>query len=137
MWRGLAALFALLTPLAQQRPALLDGLPMAHGMARHASVAAAPESEAVTTHGVATHAAPAPDADCHATGDSAPTEPGALWCCELATVPVVVSPSLAATVAIAMLVHTGHLPAATVPLGTSRPSQTRLPFATAPPTRVS
>jgi hypothetical protein len=137
LWRGLAALLALLTPLAQQRPALLDGLPMAHGMAIHASVAEAPASDAATTHAAVSHAAPAPGPDCHASGDSGPTAPGALWCCELATVPVVVSPWLAATVATAPLVHTRHVSVAMVPFGTSRPSQNRLPFATAPPPTFS
>lgn len=133
-WRRLAALLALLTPLAQQRPALLDGLPMAHAggpSAGHhtASIPAARGSSAtVGSHAADTHAA-----DTHAPDTHTPAAPRALWCCELAAIAVVAAPwnvpSLVAAPVVAFRVApiergTPHTPCV---------SQLRLPFATAPP----
>lgn len=116
-WRRLAAMLALLTPLMQQRPALLDAVPMAHAGGSPAG-----------------HSAAAiPDAS-HAHEGHAPAAPRALWCCELAAIPVVAMPWLASALVTAPLVAVAVAPIARRHPPAARVSQIRLPFATAPPT---
>jgi hypothetical protein len=128
-WHRLAALLALLTPLAQQRPALLDGVPMAHAGGASAGHQVAAISVAVSA--TATTGSHAPHT--HAPDTHTPAAPRGLWCCELAAIAVVAIPWNVPSLVAAPVVAFCVAPLERCTPRTTRVSQLRLPFATAPP----
>ena len=115
-----AALLALCAPVAQQRPALLAAVPVSH------------HDASAPTPAVVQDAA----ADCHehqASHGKAPSAP-LPECCELALIPAVVTPWLSPRVCTAVIVRIAEAVVAAAPrVPVALHSQTRLPFATAPP----